>query len=46
MSTLTKLAHKITISSDHFFTLLKEEDLLKEAIVATIIFTVLLFILI
>lgn len=46
MSTLTKLAYKISISSDHFITLLKEEGLLKEAIMATIVFTFLLFILI
>ncbi len=46
MSTLTKIAGRISTTSDEIILLLKEEGLLKEAIIATIVFSILLFILI
>jgi hypothetical protein len=46
MSTLTKIADRISTASEEIFMLLKEEGLLKEAIIATIVFSILLFILI
>ncbi len=46
MSTLTKIAGRISTTSEEIILLLKEEGLLKEAIIATIVFSILLFILI
>jgi len=44
MSSYSKLAEKIHNSGNDFLDLLKEERLLKEAILATIVFTTLIFI--
>jgi hypothetical protein len=46
MSTLTKIAGKITATRDELIKLLKEEGLLMEAVVATVVFTLLLVVLI
>jgi len=46
MSTLTQLTDRISNSSEKVIELLKEEGLLKEAVVATIVFTLLVIVLI
>lgn len=45
MSTLTKLTDRISDSSEKVIDLLKKEGLLKEAVVATVVFTLLVIVL-